>query len=369
MSMPSQKYGIVCIAVVPSLSLIFLILSMSNAAASQPQSAPSGAQAQPARAPQDRTVRLPGEDLSLNEMLRVMDVAREMQRNRELAQEMFRRDEVRAELRTKLMRSAQLAGDRVTEAEIDAAIDQYFATLNVYKDPEPSFKRFLAHTWVWRKRIAAGVAAIAITLGGTYYLFFSSNAPLSPTVQAERAVAAEQETASALYSQVEALTNDPAILAQAKSLQNEINAERSGDVTSAIAAREQLATMVDVLRQTYEVHITNDSSGKSLHDRIKKGLDGDRSNYYVVVEARDAAGKVIPQTIRNIETGRVETVNQWAEQVPVDVYQRLKADKLKDGLLNETLFSVKTRGTLEPTIKLPNSAGAPISKGITITQW
>ncbi len=137
---------------------------MSNAAASQPQPSPVGGQATATRIPQDRSVRLPGEDLSLNEMLRVMDVAREMQRNRELAQEMFRRDEVRTELRSKLMRSAQLAGDRVTEAEIDAAIDQYFATLNVYKDPEPSFKRFLAHTWVWRKRIAAGVAAIAITL-------------------------------------------------------------------------------------------------------------------------------------------------------------------------------------------------------------
>ncbi len=116
-------------------------------------------------------------------------------------------------------------------------------------------------------------------------------------------MAAEQETASVLYSQVEALTNDPAILAQAKSLQNEINAERSGDITKAIAARDQLATMVDVLRQSYEVHITTDSEGHSMMDRGKGKLD---SNYYVIVEARDASGKVIPQTIRNVETGRVE---------------------------------------------------------------
>ncbi len=335
---------------------------MNQAAQSQaPAPVPSTA-----KLPQDRSVRLPGEDLSLNEMLRVMDVAREMQRNRQLAQEMFRRDEVRAELRSKLMRSAQLAGDRVTEAEVDAAIDQYFATLNVYSDPEPGFKRMVAHAWVWRKRIVAGLAAIAITLGGSYYLFFSSAAPLSPSVQAERAVAAEQETAAALYAQVEAMTSDPAILAQAKSLQGEINVQQSGDVTQAIAAREQLATMVDTLRQTYEVHVTNDAQGVSLVDRGKGDL---ASNYYVIVEARDASGQAIPQKIRNAETGRVETVTKWAEQVPAEVFERLKTDKLTDGILNETLFAVKSRGTLEPAIKLPGSTGAPITKGIAVTRW
>lgn len=117
--------------------------------------------------------------MSLNEMMRVMDVARELRRNRDVAEEMFRRDEVRVQLRQKLMKAAEVAGDRVTEAEIDAAIDDYFKNLHTYRDPEPSFQRLLAHLWVWRWRVAAVVvpvatlaAAAAAAFGGLAYLFF-----------------------------------------------------------------------------------------------------------------------------------------------------------------------------------------------------
>ncbi len=152
---------------------------MSNArSASAAQSAPVTASTAPP-ATRSRSVKLPGEDLSLNEMMRVMDVAREMRRNRDVAEGMFQRDTVRAQLRTKLMQAAEIAGDRVTEAEIDAAIDQYFKNLHTYADPEPSFQRVLAHAWVWRWRLAAvlvPVAALAtaaaIAFGSLAYLFF-----------------------------------------------------------------------------------------------------------------------------------------------------------------------------------------------------
>jgi hypothetical protein len=150
---------------------------MSNArsaSAAQPATPVS-----PRVANESRSVRLPGEDLSLNEMMRVMDVARELRRNRDVAEEMFRRDTVREELRAKLMKSAAIAGDRVTEAEVDAAIDQYFKSLHTYSDPEPSLQRMLAHAWVWRWRLAAVVVpvatiamAAAAALGGLTYLFF-----------------------------------------------------------------------------------------------------------------------------------------------------------------------------------------------------
>ncbi len=146
--------------------------------ASATQSVPVSS-ASPQPTPVSRSVRLPGEDLSLNEMMRVMDVAREMRRNRDVAEEMFRRDEVRTQLRNKLMRSAQIAGDRVTAAEVDAAIDQYFKNLHTYADPEPSFQRMLAHAWVWRWRIAAIVVpvatlavAVASAMGGLAYMLF-----------------------------------------------------------------------------------------------------------------------------------------------------------------------------------------------------
>ncbi len=107
--------------------------------------------------------KLPGEDMTIAETLRVMDVAREMRQQREGAEEMFRHDDVRVRLREKLMRTAAMSGDRVTEAEIDAAIDQYLANLHTYETPQPGVKKFIAYCWIWRYRLAAVVATVVAT--------------------------------------------------------------------------------------------------------------------------------------------------------------------------------------------------------------
>jgi hypothetical protein len=117
---------------------------MSNASQAQSQA--------PAR---DR-IELPGENLTLQETLRVMDVAREMRQQRETAEEMFRRDDIRK---------------NVTEAEIDAAISQYMETLHTYEDPAPGMSSFIAHCWIWRDRILFGAASLAVAAGGLWYLF------------------------------------------------------------------------------------------------------------------------------------------------------------------------------------------------------
>ncbi len=130
----------------------------------------ASAQAQaPARPARD--IRLPGEDLTIEETLRVLDVAREMRDQRETAEEMFRRDDIRRQLREKLMRTARMSGDRVTEAEIDAAIAQYMETVHTYADPPSGLQNFVAHCWVWRGRIVAGLATAAAVAGSFWFLF------------------------------------------------------------------------------------------------------------------------------------------------------------------------------------------------------
>ena len=140
--------------------------------ASQSQIEPTAPPTNQVDARRSRTSRLPGQDLTLNETLRVMDVAREMRDQRATAEETFRRDDLRAALRNKLLRTARLSGDDVTEAEIDAAIAQYFESLHTYNEPEAGMKRFLAHCWIWRGRILAGAAALA-TVAGSYWFLFS----------------------------------------------------------------------------------------------------------------------------------------------------------------------------------------------------
>jgi hypothetical protein len=122
------------------------------------------------KAPQ-KQIELPGQNLTLEETLRVMDVAREMRDQREKAEVMFHREDVRKALRDKLLRSARMSGDDVTEAEIDAAIGQYMDTLHTFDAPKGGFKNFVAHCWVWRDRILWSVAGMAAAAGGLWYFF------------------------------------------------------------------------------------------------------------------------------------------------------------------------------------------------------
>lgn len=140
---------------------------MSQAFQSQPQ--PTTADARSARA--RKSSRIPGQELSLPETLRVMDVARELRDQRQTAEEMFRRDDLRSALRDRLLKTARLSGDEVTAAEIDAAIEQYFETVHSFQEPAGGMKRFVAHCWVWRGRIMAGAAAVAAVLGSYWFLF------------------------------------------------------------------------------------------------------------------------------------------------------------------------------------------------------
>ena len=114
---------------------------------------------------------LPIPELTLQETLRVMDVARELREQRQVAEEMFHRDDIRAKLREKLMRTARMSGDNVTEAEIDAAIQQYMDNLHTYEDPASGFNKFLAYCWIWRDKILFGTAGLAAVAGGLWYLF------------------------------------------------------------------------------------------------------------------------------------------------------------------------------------------------------
>lgn len=89
-------------------------------------------------------------DLTLVETLRVLEVARGLRQEREVAEVALARDEIRTLMRKRLMEAAVITGDKITESDIDVAIEQYFATLHTYQDPPMSFSVLLAHLWVRR---------------------------------------------------------------------------------------------------------------------------------------------------------------------------------------------------------------------------
>ena len=108
----------------------------------------------------------------------------------------------------------------------------------------------------------------------------------------------------------------------------------------------------------------------SFYFGFDRGFEDDsqrRPAYYLIVYARNEQGHNVRRKIEDAETHQFAVVERWAEQVPKPVYDRLKEDKKADGVLSETLFSVKERGYRNEEIRLLGTDGKPIGRGAQIT--
>ena len=112
-------------------------------------------------------------ELTLSETLRVLEVARGMRQERDVAEVALARSETRDVMRKRLLDAAAITGDRITEADVDAAIEQYFSTQHVYTDPPFSLTVFLAHVYI-RRKVLAIIVGLIVGFWVAWRLLFSS---------------------------------------------------------------------------------------------------------------------------------------------------------------------------------------------------
>jgi hypothetical protein len=129
-----------------------------------PAAAPAAADAAESPPPQ-------GLDVSLGEMLRIMDVARTVRREREQVEQQFSQDELRARLRDRLLASSEITGDVPSPEEVDAAIKLYFDNLHMYRDPPPGLSVWLAHLYVRRNMFATLLAVVLLAGAAVWSLW------------------------------------------------------------------------------------------------------------------------------------------------------------------------------------------------------
>ena len=110
-------------------------------------------------------------DLRLDEMTRILDVASELHSRQQQVEQQLRLDDVKQDLRERLLAGAKAAGEAVTPQQIDAAIEQYFGDLHAYEDPPNSFSMFLANTYVRLGLWPFAALAIALAAAATWCLY------------------------------------------------------------------------------------------------------------------------------------------------------------------------------------------------------
>jgi hypothetical protein len=341
----------------------------------------------------------------MHDMLRILDVASAMRRERETAEAQLDVDTAKAKLRERLLATAVAAGDAVTAAEVDAAITQYFASQHRYSDPPRSWRRIRAQLWVLRSRVVLGIVLVALLVLGAAALTgaFARPAP-EPKPTAPRELPAKPPSAPAATvtpvtpvatPEVVAPTPTPApprdpfpeqwqrfqdALAAARQLAGDEGAharlgqvlavaEAAGlrkDVSRLRAAQHELDEVVARLDEQYDVKVVDRPGERSHVDRYASGR---LTGYYVIVEAKTADGSALRRRIVNHETKSRDEVTKWGEEVDEVVWNRLLADQRADGVVDEALFARKRRGTLAEDVVMQGADGKPLARGRSITAW
>ncbi len=315
------------------------------------------------------TLPVSREPQTVPELLRIMDVATALRREREMAQKELAIDETKVKLRERLRAAAIESGDPVTEVEIEAAIGQYFATQHEFSEPRGTWKVFIAHAWVRRTTIAVATCAALAVTAFSWWAFFSSSAPMSSTTRAKHQLESASASLETALGRARAIAANDAARAAVDVLAREVEGARSlGDVP----AMNQLATRTDaltrVLEESYELHVISRPNENSGVDAYYDDAAGKRlSGYYLVVEAR-SGDRVLERKVRDAELQRESTVRKWGEQVPKEVYDRVGGDRRADGIVDETLFATKRRGELDEVVVMTGADGrTPLPRGRKIT--
>ncbi|MCU0862431.1 MAG: DUF6384 family protein [Planctomycetes bacterium] len=330
-------------------------------------------------------------------MLRIMDVASALRRERETAEAQLDLATAKQRLRERLLATAEAGGEKVTPAEVDAAIEHYFAQQHRYADPPGGWKSFWAHLWVMRLGCLSLLVMVgALVLGILALTGAFSSAPKTepkvlprqtpPPVEAPKVPGpgtapptpvpspSATDALAVAWAKFERTAAAAASLASDDEARQRVRREsergaaayQAADRRRLEAAQVDLDLLVARLDQEYELTIVSRAGEKSGIDRL---FDGKLSGYYVFVEALTPDGRALPQSIKNSETGRTETVKVWGEQVSTAVWERIVADKQADGVLDDTIVARKVRGAFAEVMVMLDENGKLMRRGRQITKW
>lgn len=306
-----------------------------------------------------------GTRLTLDEMTRVMDVARTLRKERSIAERELNREETVKLLRLKLREAADLAGDPVTDEQIEIAIEQYFDNLHEFDPPDSGWETTMAHIYVRRNQIVGWGLALAAAGLLTWGWWFSGMmpGPRRTELRAQQTYSEVEEAAGA----IEVLTDNPEVTAEIEAARAEANSYLDrGEVPELEQLRDRLLQQESVLKDEYRLMVVdNEQSGIDRY----VGQNEELSGYYLIVEAVDASGTPVPMKVRNAETGEFERVSEWAEQVPQEVYEQVRTDKQADGIIDAREFAVKRRGELDVEVTMQRADGGSLERGRQITEW
>ena len=258
----------------------------------------SAQQTAPAEAPTQTTK--PAEQLTIAEMTRIMDVVSALRRERGVAQQQLNLDETKRLLRERLIETARVTGDKVSQVEIDVAIEQYFDQLHVFEAPKTSLETILAHVYVARHTIAKWAVGIGLTATLWWSLF--SYGIMPGPARTERIAGELYGNIEKSVAAVESISKVPDLTQRIEQLREQAEVYRAGGNLKGLErVAAQIASQEALLKQEYTLQIM-----QSPESGIQKiAPNGNVSGYYLIVQAVAPDGTPLSMTVRDGETGEM----------------------------------------------------------------
>ena len=313
------------------------------------------------------------EQANVKSVLRIMDVASELRKKREQAEGELNVDDAKAEIREKILATAEITGEQLTPQEIDAAIDSFYGGLYRFEKPERNLQYRLAQLYIARSTLFRRILLPLMLVLAVWYGFQTMGSLRESKHNARIAKQLDILPAQAkkLHTACLAVARDDTARTRANDLFAKVaSAEAAQDLKILEELNAKFQKLLDLLRQEYQVVVVNRPGERSGIDRYFSDQRGQRvSGYYLIVEAHDSNGQRIPIEIESKESNSRGEVLTWAERVPKSVYDRIRQDKMKDGTLEEVLFARKELGFTDMTVVMKDQSGNPLNRQAQIASW
>ena len=301
---------------------------------------------------------------ALDETMMAMDVVDTIRHAERLVERELQGTDRQERLRGRLREIYASQGIEVADHVLDAGIAALEEKRFAYVPKGEGWRRSLALAWAtrgrWGKFALAGLGALVL-LYGVYWFRI-----VAPAQREAAAIARElqQDLPRALraeHDRVLAGTQETAPRAEAARLLAEGEAAaRAGRLPEARARRDALADLAARLAAAYSVRIVNRPGEPSAVFRVPAANPRAR-NHYLIVEAVDRDGRPVEVPITSEEDGRVARVSRWGLRVPEAEFERVRRDKLADGIIDQPVIGQKAAGSLETRWTIETNGGTILS--------
>jgi hypothetical protein len=297
----------------------------------------------------------------LDDVMLAMDVVDTLRHRARLVESELASDTREVELVARLKDIYAAQGISVSDAIIKDGVRALEEKRFVYEPPKDGFAVRLARFYVardrWLKPVLAALALAALA-AGVYE--FGVAAPQRARQEAARVELGATLPAALEAARARALARaaGPAEAARIDAAWRAGSAAIEGrDAEAARAAIADLELLALDLHAELTVRIVSRAGEYSGVFRIPDDAPEAR-NYYLIVEAVDAAGRPHALEIVSEEDRAVRRVESWGVRVPEAVFNAVAADKRDDQIIENAVVGAKPKGALAPRYDIAGAGGA-----------